>query len=126
MLGKFDSYRDSALHFLCTSDWANESFGNVQDYGVYIWRISNSVNDVQKENMEFASVIEDWFTANPECADHKALRRSLLGHFMVSENEQGLVTVKQYTLESELIRHFNQMQEHFNQWDNPGPDYLED
>jgi len=118
MLGKFDSYRDSALHFLCSQEWGNESFGDVSTYGVYIWRISNTWEDVKPANKEFESVIEDWeeWAGLAEAHTSYGLRQSLVGHFMVSENEQGLVTVKQYALESELIRHFNQMQEHFNTW----------
>lgn len=117
MKGKFDSYRDSALHYLCSVDWGNESFGDVSTYGVYLWRISNSVNDVHKENKEFASVLEEWVKENPE-ADEKTVRRSLLGHFLVSENSQGQVTVKEFKLESELIRHFNSMKAHFEEFES--------
>lgn len=113
MLGKFDSFRDSALHYLCTSEWANESFGDVSTYGVYIWRISLDTEEVKQTNIEFNSVM-DLLVESEGFPFTQELRDSLVGHFMVSENEQGLVTVKQYTLESELIRHFNSMQEHFN------------
>jgi hypothetical protein len=119
MLGKFDSYRDSALHFLCSGEWSNESFGDVNGYGVYIWRISNNLQEVNTGNIEINSVLEDWEAANPEMlgvleCSLQEFRTSLAGHFMVSENEQGLVTVRQYTLESELVRHFNNMQEHYD------------
>ncbi len=117
MLGKYDSYRDSALHYLCASDWANESFGDVSTYGVYVWRISNDPADVQVINTEITSVLEEWFEANPEISEtDQSFRDQLVGHFMVSENNQGQVTVRQYQLESELIQHFNNMQEHYSTW----------
>ena len=117
MVGKFDSLRDSALHYLCSVDWGNESFGDVSTYGVYIWRISNTQFEVSERNMEFNSVIQGWEESEGTEITEE-LRNSLIGHFMVSENEQGQVTVKEYTLESELIRHFNMMQEHYNQFDD--------
>jgi hypothetical protein len=115
MLGKFDSFRDSALHFLCTQDWGNDSFGDVTDYGVYIWRISLDAMEVSQTNTEFNSVIE-LLVESEGFPFTQELRDSLVGHFMVSENEQGLVTVKQYTLESELIRHFEQMRDHYDEF----------
>lgn len=115
MLGKFDSLRDSALHYLCSVEWGNESFGDVSTYGVYIWRISISSEELE----EVASALEALEESEEllrGIEDLEAFHKSLVGHFMVSENEQGLVTVKEYTLESELIRHFNSMQEHFNEF----------
>ena len=69
--------------------------------------------DVKQTNTEFNSVME-LLVESEGFPFTQELRDSLVGHFMVSENDQGLVTVKKYTLESELIRHFNSMQEHFN------------
>lgn len=117
MNGKFDSYRDSALHFLCRAEWCNASFGDVSTYGVFIDRISNEYSDVQELNTEVSSVLEDWFTANPEVSpSDRTFRYSLVGHFLVSENEQGQVTVKEFKLESELIRHFEAMRDHFDEF----------
>lgn len=125
MLGKFDSYRDSALHYLCSSGWGNNSFGDVSTYGVYVWRISNNLQEVHTLNTEINSVFEDWENDNPELlgtleCSLEEFRKSLVGHFMVSENSDGIVTVKEYALESELIRHFNNMQEHFNEFMEQG------
>lgn len=117
MLGKFDSYRDSALHFLCRAEWCNASFGDVNDYGVFIDRISN----FQEDLTGCIDALTEWEEMNPELlgvleCTKEEFRASLVGHFLVSENEQGLVTVKQYTLESELIRHFNQMRDHYDEF----------
>jgi len=120
MLGKFDSFRDSMLYFLCAQGWENASFGD-NDYGVYVWRISLARNDIfgcfDQGNMEFDSLIEEELAElEAQGANRVELLNSLVGHFMVSENSQGQVTVKQYTLESELIRHFTNMQEHYSTW----------
>jgi hypothetical protein len=121
MIGKFDSYRDSALHYLCSSEWGNESFGDCSTYGVYIWRISNTPFDVSDRNNEFNSVIQEWEEDQPELEgtlekSFEEFRKSLVGHFLVSESDTGAVTVKQFTLESELIRHFNQQRDHYNEF----------
>ena len=118
MIGKYDSFRDSALHFLCLADWANESFGDVSDYGVYIWRISNQRDDVMLANGEFNGVIFDWITANPECEDSLEFRESLIGHFIVSENDQGQVTVRKFDSEVGMLDMFNKYQVHYDEWDS--------
>lgn len=122
MKGKFDSYRDSALHFLCSGEWGNESFGNVSTYGVYLWRISNKLEEVHTLNTEINSVLEEWEESNPELlgvleCSLEEFRKSLIGHFLVSENEQGSVTVRQFPTEGALISQFNAMQKHFNEWE---------
>lgn len=117
MIGKFDSYRDSALHYLCSADWGNESFGDVNTYGVYLWRISNTEEDVSTLNEEFNSVMADWFVDNREReTTEQEVRDSLVGHFLVSENSQGLVTVKEFPTEGALIGMFNAMHRHFNEF----------
>jgi len=122
MIGKFDSYRDSALHFLCSSDWGNESFGDVSTYGVYIWRISNTLEEVHTLNTEINSVLEDWEQANPELlgvleCSLEDFRKTLVGHFLVSENGQGQVTVREFNTEKRLLGAFDAMHEHFNTWE---------
>lgn len=118
MKGKFDSYRDSALHYLCSSEWGNASFGDVSTYGVYIWRISNKLEEVHTLNTEINSVLEEWEETNPELlgtleCSLEEFRKSLIGHFLVSENEQGLVTVRQFPTEAALISQFKAMRAHF-------------
>lgn len=101
-LGKYSSARDDALHFLCTNGWDNGEFGNVSDYGAYFWQISNAPADVQQENGEFNSVIEDWFKDNPEVTDSPELRSELVGHFVVSETDSGAVSVQAFDSEDAL------------------------
>jgi hypothetical protein len=121
MKGKYDSYQDSALHYLCSSEWGNDSFGDVSTYGVYIWRISNNLQEVHTLNIEINSVLEEWEEANPELLGTlectlEEFRKTLVGHFLVSENEQGQVTVRQFPTEGALISQFKAMEKHYIEW----------
>lgn len=120
--GKFDSFRDSALHYLCSGEWGNASFGDVTDYGVYVWRISNSWEEVKPEAMDFTSVIEEWAPMEGYETLHAdiAFRQSLVGHFLVSENSQGQVSVRQFPSEAALLARFNDMQAHYEEWVSEG------
>jgi hypothetical protein len=92
-IGKYDSERDCILHFMCLSEWSDDSFGDVQDYGAYYWTIMNSPVDVQETNTEFISLLEEngyGITWSPELA------QSLVGRFIVVETATGQVDVQQY------------------------------
>lgn len=116
-LGKFNSDRDSALHYLCRAEWCNESFGDVSEYGLFIDRISNDYSDVQELNTEVSSVLEDWFTANPDVSpSDREFRYSLVGHFLVLEFQTGQVTVTEYKTEAELIAAFNTFRNIYDDW----------
>ena len=115
MSGKYDSFRDSALHFLCTSGWDNGEFGDVQTYGVYIWRISNTEAEVSLENTEFNSVLEDW-EHYEEVGESDEFRQSLVGHFILSENEHGFVNVRSFDTESGLDARYNAFLIHWIEW----------
>jgi hypothetical protein len=118
MLGKYDSYRDSVLHYLCTSDWANESDGNSSDYGVYFWRISNTWEDVKPENEEFNSLMEDIAAEGIELTED--LRRQMVGHFLVSESDTGAVNVRQFETEGKLLGRYQDFAEHYASWAEQG------
>src|SRR5438094_643750 len=109
-LGKYDSDRDNILHYMCTSEWSNESFGNVEAPTGYVWRITNTKDDVfgtfDQGNMEFDSLIEDQMSLY-SIDDTPEFRRSLVGHFLVIENDQGFVDVVEYPSESALLSAFN-------------------
>lgn len=117
-LGKFSSARDSILHFLCISDWANESSGNTESPSGYFWRISNEEFDVQGSNHEFGSVMEDWFTDNPEVTDSPELRQDLVGHFIVQGVDSGMVYVYQYDSEAEMLEAYAALDEQYAAWDD--------
>ena len=95
-LGKYSTARDSILHFLCVSDWANDSTGNSEAPTGYFWKISNDPADVATINAEFQSVIEEWFLESPEVTDSPALRAELVGDFIVSTDDQGFVYVESF------------------------------
>jgi hypothetical protein len=125
-LGKFSSARDSLLHFLCISNWNTGEFGNVSDYGIYVWRIDNGPQDVALVNGEFTHVIEDWFIENPEVTDSEELRSELVGHFIIVENDQGFVNVVNFENETDLNKIYGEMLDQYCAWDDCGPDYFED
>lgn len=115
-LGKYSSARDSILHYLCTSEWANESFGDVESPTGYVWRISNTLDDVLG-NTEIDSILEPWFEENNEVTDSRSLRRELVGHYLVSEDSNGLVFITEYPSQYLLIQAFNSIREVFDAWD---------
>lgn len=125
-LGKFDSARDDILHYLCTSDWAEDSFGNVGDYGSYVWRISNDVNDVSMGNGEFNSILEEWFGWNEGVTDSPELRAELVGHFIVTTVDSGLVFVTAYDTREAMMEVYKVAEEDYREWDEDDADYLED
>jgi hypothetical protein len=116
-LGKFSSARDSILSYMAEGGWANESTGNVEAPTGWFAKISNDPADVHIPNTEITSLLSDWFEQNPEVTDSEDLRKELVGHFMVRENEQGFVTVIPYGTKSELDRDFEILSAEFNEWD---------
>jgi hypothetical protein len=131
MLGKYDSYRDSALHFLCSNGWENESFGDVSTYGVYLSRISNKLEEVHTLNTEINSLLEVWEQENPELlgtleCSLEEFRKRLVGHFLVSESDTGLVTVREFATEGMLISQYKAMEKHFNEFMEEEEEELEE
>jgi len=106
-LGKYSGARDDMLHFLCTNEWANESFGDVEAPTGYVYRISNTLPEVHIPNTEITSVLADWFTDNQEVTDSPALRAELVGHFLVVETSTGAVNVEQFPDEPALLGRFH-------------------
>jgi hypothetical protein len=97
-LGKYSSARDSLLHFLVSVEWDDgDSFGDVSEWGNYIWKITNTPEDVAKVNTEFNSVIEAWLSENTEVTDSQALRDEIVGFFIVSTNGQGFISVEKFS-----------------------------
>lgn len=113
--GKYDSDRDNILHFMCVSDWSNESFGDVEAPTGYVWRISNGPADVHIPNTEVTSLIEDQLAAY-DIQDSPAFRSSLVGHFLVYEDSSGFVSVLKAPSEQALIVQFNATRERYEEW----------
>lgn len=119
-LGKYSSARDDLLHFLCTSDWAEDSSGNTESPSGYFWRISNTSEDVSQKNTEFNSVVEEWFKDCPEVTDSPELRAELVGHFIVQGVDSGFIYVYQYDNEAEMLEAYEALDEQYGQWDDQG------
>lgn len=116
-LGKYSSARDDILHFMCTSDWAEDSFGNVEAPTGYVWKISNAPGDVNLHNTEVNSLLEEWFVQNPEVKDSSDLRFELVGHFLVQATEQGFINVIAYDDKQERDNQFLELSNHYDRWD---------
>jgi hypothetical protein len=116
-LGKFDSDRDSALHYLCSSDWGNESFGDSSTWGKYVWRISNTWEEVKPGNTEIAWIIEEFLNAE-DLKDSEEFRKSLVGHFLVQEDSNGLVHVREYASEYGLLEDYSTLEQEFSEWNS--------
>lgn len=112
-MSKYESTRDDALHFLCTSGWANSSFGDVEAPTGYCWRITNAAADVAEVNTEFGSLMDDW---DGELTQD--VRDSLVGHFLVVEESNGLVHVLRYHSEEGLIGTSELRENAFNSWNS--------
>lgn len=116
MLGKYDSLHDSAIHFLCSSEWSNDSTGDVSTFGKFVFRIELSRNDVfgcfDQGNMEFDSLMEEW-EEQEEIKLSPELKESLIGFWLVIENESGQVQVIDCGTELGLKSVFNVIEEQY-------------
>ena len=121
-LGKYSSARDSILHFMGTNDWATDSNGNSEAPTGYFWKISNTTSEVNKQNTEVNSLLEEWFQQNPEVRDSVALRQELVGNFIVNEDSNGFIYVM--TIETEKTRDeiYENLEKKFYEWDDQGED----
>lgn len=117
-LGKFDTDRDSALHYLCISQWGADEFGHVESPVGYVWRISNEWDDVKPENTELTSSLDEWFEQQGDVEDNAEFRASLVGHFLVVENDQGFVNVVEFSTEADMLAMFEAAREVFETWDS--------
>jgi len=115
---KYDSFRDSALHFLCNAGWGAESDGDANDYGSHFTRISLILADVNYRNTEFNSLIEQWeHWSELSPMQQETMRLNLTGHWIVAEGSQGFVHVREFPSEAAAKERFDQFAEHYASWD---------
>jgi hypothetical protein len=114
-LGKYDNEWEDVLHYLCQNGWANESTGNVEAPSGYVWRISNDWESVKPENGEFNSLMEEWFEQN-DVEDSEEFRRALVGHFIVREDNNGLVFLQSFKTEQEMLDAYAKYELDFSEW----------
>lgn len=124
-LGKYSTDQENILHYLCTSEWSNDSFGDVEAPTGYVWRITNRATDifgtVGRVNPELDSLIEDQLKAySIVCTDE--FLSSLVGHFLVTEDSNGFVSVLKFPTEQDLLSVFSTLQDEFYAWDEQGED----
>lgn len=121
-LGKYSSARDSILHFLCTSEWANESTGDVEAPTGYFWRISNYDHDVAEKNNEFGSVLSGWFEENPEVTDSPELRKELVGFWIINEDSNGFIHVMDAQNDKTQQEIYAMLESKYSEWLGPEED----
>jgi len=116
-LGKYSSARDDLLHYLSVNGWANDSDGNVEAPTGYFWEIANGPADVHSSNTEFNSLIEEWLQQNPEVTDSEELRSELVGEFILTENNQGFISVYKCSNALELNVRMLSLTQEFFEWE---------
>jgi hypothetical protein len=116
MTGKYDSFRDSALHYMVSNGYNEGEFGDVNDYGVYIWRITNTDAEVVIENTETTSLLEQWESYEEANGSSDDFREKLMGHFIISEDSQGFVSVRQFDSYEGMEARFEAFRDHYNEW----------
>lgn len=104
-LGKYSSDRDCILHYMATSEWANDSFGDCSTWGSYVWKMSNDPADVHMPNTEITSLIEDEIRLY-DIEDSPDFRRELEGNFLIVETDSGAVYVTKFETALELAVEF--------------------
>lgn len=114
-LGKYPSDRDCILHYMCTSEWSNGSFGDVESPTGYVWRITNTYADVHIPNTEVTSLIEDELKTY-DIEDSEDFRESLVGSFLLTEDSNGFVSVQQFDSERALVERFTELQREYDAW----------
>ena len=114
-LGKYSTDRDSALHYLCTAEWSMGSFGDVDSPTGYVWRIQNTWEDVKPVNTEFTSLIEEWLESE-DVADSEEFRRSLVGNYLLQEDSNGFVHVREFASMAELNDAYRSLASEYDAW----------
>lgn len=121
-LGKFSTARDDILHYLCNNGWANDSFGDVESPVGYVYKISNNWDEVKPENGEFSSIMGDWFESNPEAVDSPELRKELVGHFIVREDDRGFVGVQRLVFAANRDEEYKRLEKIYEIWADQSED----
>ena len=87
--------RDEALHLLCGWEWGNQSGGNVEAPTGYFWLITITEREIPEIVDVFRSCTDEHqildTLLDPE------LLRSLVGTFVLQEDSNGFVHVRQMT-----------------------------
>lgn len=104
-MGKYSTLRDAYLHEMCMGGWANESDGDVAGPVGYFYRISIEAQDVHGVADAFGSPV-----------------RGIVGHFLVTENDQGFVSVWEQETERMLIRQYRAHEKAYSEWLGPDND----
>lgn len=124
---KFASKRDDLFWFMTLEGWATDTDGSVE-FGRWFGKLSNTAEDVSVDNGEFNSLVDQWEpqdSPDGEASYHsEEFRASLVGHFLISEDSQGFVTVEEFDSELERDARYNELSGQYGDW--LGPDGEDD
>lgn len=121
-LGKYSNEFEDALHYMCLAGWASHSDGNVEGPDGFFWLISNNWEEVKPKNGEFNSLMAEWFEQNPTVEDTDEFREGLCGHFIIREDNNGLVFLSKYESRLEAMADFKSLQFTFSEWEREDED----
>jgi hypothetical protein len=91
MKGKFNSDRDAMLYQMSLDMWANDSDGDSASLQGWFARMSNS-------DAELPELIDAFRDDTPAGFDWE----TVIGHFLIQENSDGIVTVTEYPTASRV------------------------
>jgi hypothetical protein len=110
-LGKFDSALDELIFDLATwNEWATESEGHTEDFGVYRW-----VMTIEGPLNHDELVLVAGLAAQID-ADDNELTTQIFGRWIVSEYSGGSVTVSKYETEAHHDAAWAECQQAYEAW----------
>lgn len=99
--GKYDSDAAEILHAMCLDGWAEDEIGDAEE-GLFIWRIST---DITTDDREI------WHAClGRGVLPTQTLISEIRGHFIVSVNSDGFVTVKRQDTYEESKARFDEIE----------------
>lgn len=113
--GKFEMSehpaRDAVLYAMSLEGWAQQSDGDVAASTGFFARISN-------EAAEMPSIVDAFGDEmiREGLHDEQAMR-TLIGHFLLVEDEQGFVRVTQFETEAAVKKLYSMLEKRYVRWD---------
>ena len=107
---KYSSARAQVLHLMCREAWGNAGNDDLESPTGAFWRISNDEPDVPE--------LEDAF--GTEMAQLQVPVAEVIGHYLVTESQAGVVTVYPYETAAELLDDYLPMYDRYDEWRSSG------
>lgn len=98
---------EAVLQAMVTGGWANESDGSVEAPTGHFARVTNEARDMDGVHDAFKDVIVTYGLGDES---------KLIGHFLVREDSNGMVSITAYDNPIALTRDFQQLQDDYAAW----------